>query len=75
MGIGAAPLQIDGGSAEMFGEPASYVGYQDFDGIDSTKCDFNAAGRYLSLRMKHADYRELTLAGLDFEFSRSGKRG
>lgn len=75
MGIGASPLQIDGGSAEMFGEPANYIGYQDFDGVDSTKCDFNAAGRYLSLRMKHADYRELTLAGLDFEFSRTGKRG
>lgn len=74
-GVGAQPLMIDGGSSETFGADAAYLGYQSYDGSTVTKCDFNVAGRFLSLRIKQADYRELTIAGLDFEFGRHGKRG
>lgn len=75
LGTNAQPILIDGGSAENFGWPAEFLGYQEFDGVTNIKCDFNVSGRYLSLRMKHADYRELAMVGLDFEFALNAKRG
>lgn len=75
LGSGAAPLMIDGGSAEAFNDGAVFVGPQPYDGAANTKCDFNAAGRYLSIKITHADYRELSIAGFDLEFMVSGKRG
>lgn len=75
LGTNAAPLSINGGASENYNEAAVFVGAQTFDGITTTKCDFNAAGRYLSLTVNHADYHELTVAGLDFEFAITSKRG
>ncbi|MGY3589374.1 hypothetical protein [Bradyrhizobium sp. USDA 4350] len=75
LGSGAQPLMIDGGSGEAFGDTPVFIGYQPYDGVINTKCDFNVAGRYLSLHIQHADYRELTIAGLDFDFARSARRG
>jgi hypothetical protein len=75
LGEGASPILIDGGAADNFNQDAAFLGYQEFDGVTSTKCDFNVAGRYLSLRIQHNDFRELTLAGIDFEFKTNAKRG
>lgn len=75
LGTGALPLYINGGAGDTFNELPVFVGVQPYDGITNTKCDFNAAGKYLSLVITHADYKELSVAGLDFEFMVSGKRG
>lgn len=75
LGPGAAPLMIDGGAADTYNETAVFIGPQTYDGITNTKCDYNASGRYLSLQFTHNDYRELTIAGLDFEFTVTAKRG
>lgn len=75
LGAGAAPLMIDGGSADQYNEAAVFIGPQPYDGITNTKCDFNAAGKYLSLVITHDDYKELSIAGFDMEFNKTGKRG
>lgn len=75
LGAGAAPIMINGGAGDTYNDPPIFVGDQSYDGVTNTKCDFNAAGKYLSITVSHSDYRELSVAGLDFEFMVSGKRG
>ena len=45
------------------------------NGVDLNKLDYNAAGRYLSIRIKFADYRELSIAGFDLDLKLTAKRG
>lgn len=75
LGANALPIYIDGGAGDTFNDPPTFIGPQLYDGIANTKCDFNVAGKYLSLIITHADYKELSVAGFDFEFMVSGKRG
>jgi hypothetical protein len=75
LGAGAAPLQINGGSGNGFNDPAVFVGYQDYDGTSVTKCDFNTSGRFLSVQLRHNDYRELTITGFDLDIRLTSKRG
>jgi len=35
--------------------------------VDYTKVDFNDGGRFVSFRMRHADYRGFVLTGLDLD--------
>jgi hypothetical protein len=75
LGAGAATLQINGGSGDGFNDPAVFVGYQDYDGDTLTKCDFNTAGRFLSVQIRHNDYREMAITGFDLDIRLTGKRG
>jgi hypothetical protein len=74
LGQGAAPLMIDAGAADYFGAEPAYIGYQPYDGQSAYKCDFNAAGRWLTIRMKHNDYKELSISGFDLDVASLGKR-
>ena len=74
LGAGAANLMIDAGASDGFNQQATYKGYQPYNGADLYKCDFNAAGRWLSYRIQFADYKELTITGLDFDLKATGRR-
>jgi hypothetical protein len=74
LGSGAANLQLAAGASDGFNVPAGLTSYQPYDGNTLYKCDFNVAGRFLSYRVRFADYKELTITGFDFDFSRTGKR-
>jgi hypothetical protein len=76
LGSGAANLMINAGSSDSFNVPATFpVGYQPYNGADLNKLDFNVAGRYLSLRIQFADYKEITIAGFDLDIKVTAKRG
>jgi hypothetical protein len=75
LGAGAASLQINGGSGAAPNDPAVFVGYQPYDGDGMSKCDFNTSGRFLSIQLKHNDFRELTITGFDLEIRLTSKRG
>lgn len=69
---GAAALEFDAGANDYFNQAAVFVGYQTYDGDELYKLDFNAAGRFLSLRMRHVDYRWFRLTGIDIDASIDG---
>lgn len=75
LGTGAAQLMINGGSGDAYNDPAVFIGYQPYDGVTLTKCDFNTAGRYVSLQFMFSDYKEITIAGYDMEIRMTSKRG
>jgi hypothetical protein len=76
LGSGAAPLMIDVGASDSYNVPATFpVGYQAYDGSANNKLDFNVAGRWLSLRIKHDDYKELSISGFDLDLKGGSKRG
>lgn len=74
LGSGSAPLMISAGAAEGFNETPTFTAYQPYDGADNYKLDYNIAGRWLSLRIKYSDYKELTISGLDLDLKRTSKR-
>lgn len=41
---------------------------------DYYKLDYNAAGRYLTLRIEYDDFRNFTLSGMDFDITSLGQR-
>jgi hypothetical protein len=76
LGSGAANLMIDVGVSDSFNVPATFPrGYQPYNGSDLAKLDFNVAGRWLSYRIRHDDYKELSISGLDIELKQTAKRG
>lgn len=74
LGTGASSLLIAAGSADYFGDAATFGDYQAYDGDSNYKLDFNTAGRWLSLRIKFADYRELSISGFDLDIKVTGQR-
>jgi hypothetical protein len=74
LGSGAENLQISAGAADGFNQQPVFSTYQPYNGSDLYKCDFNVAGRYLSLRILFDDYKEMTLTGLDFDLKATGRR-
>lgn len=76
LGSGAAPLMIDVGASDSYNIPATFpVGYQPYDGSANNKLDFNVAGRWLSMRIKFDDYKELSISGFDLDLNGGSKRG
>jgi len=73
LGSGAANLMIDAGSSDGYNVSATFSGYQPYNGNDLYKLDYNVAGRYLSLRIKFSDYRELSISGFDLDLKITGK--
>jgi hypothetical protein len=74
LGLGASPLLIAAGASDYFGGTATFTDYQSYDGGSNYKLDFNVAGRWLSLRIKFADYRELSISGFDLDLHVTGNR-
>lgn len=74
LGPGSAPLMIAAGAADGYNETPTFSDYQPYDGSANYKLDYNIAGRWLSLRFKYSDYKELTLSGLDLDLKRTSRR-
>jgi hypothetical protein len=75
LGSGAANLMIDVGASDTFNVPATFIGYQPYNGADLSKLDYGAAGRWLSIRIKFADYKEMSIVGFDLDIRTTAKRG
>ncbi|MBW7970944.1 hypothetical protein [Bradyrhizobium sp. BR 10289] len=74
LGSGAANLMIDVGVSDTFNSNnPNWTGYQPYDGADLYKLDYNAAGRWLAIRMKFSDYKELTILGFDLDLKITSK--
>lgn len=74
LGSGAANLQISVGAADGYNQTPLFSEYQPYNGSDLYKCDYNVAGRYLSLRILFEDFKEMTLTGLDFDLKATARR-
>ena len=68
-------LQFDIGASDNPNDlnPA-WDGYQPFDGVTKYKLDYNAAGRWLAIRMLWNDWHNFTLTGIDLDIQTTGKR-
>jgi len=73
LGSGASNLMINAGASDGFNQPATFVGWQPYNGNDLYKLDFNVAGRYLSLQIKFSDYKELSVSGFDLDMKVTGQ--
>lgn len=74
LGPSTQPLMIAYGASDYFGQPPVFSDYQPFDANEAYKLDYRAAGRYLSMRIQHNDYREMALTGLDIDMQVLGHR-
>jgi hypothetical protein len=74
LGSASAPLTIAAGGSNSFNVPAVIGAYQPYNGDDLYKLDFNTAGRWLALRIKYSDYKEMAIVGLDLDLFITGKR-
>jgi hypothetical protein len=71
---GAQPISFSFGSADYFNDNVVMSDPQTWDGDTLYKLDYNAAGRYLSMKVTHDDYRYMKLTGIDFDLDVLGER-
>lgn len=64
---GADPLEFSMGSNDFPNQPIAWSDWQTYDGLGLYKLDFNRAGRFLAMRIRHDDYHWMTLSGFDFD--------
>jgi hypothetical protein len=63
------------GAGDTFNVPASgFSAFQTYDGVTNYKCDYRNAGRFLSMKMRYNDYRDMSLSGLDLDLIVTGRR-
>jgi hypothetical protein len=74
MGVGSAPLMFAVGASDFANSPITYSDFQPYDGLDNYKLDFNVAGRFLAIKIQHADFREMSLSGIDVDLINEGQR-
>jgi hypothetical protein len=72
--LGASPISFSFGSADYFNDPVVMSAPQTYDGDTLYRLDYNAAGRYLAMKITHADYHYVNLTGFDFELIQLGER-
>jgi len=71
-GAGAQPLMIAVGTSDYANVAATFSAYQPYDGNLNYKLDFNAGGRFLSMRLLYSDYNEMSLSGFDIDLHATG---
>jgi hypothetical protein len=71
---GALPITFSFGSADFFNDNVVMSSPQTYDGSTLYKLDYNAAGRYLSLDISHADYHYVRLTQFDVDLDVTGER-
>ena len=74
LGVGSAPLEFSVGATDYSNVPVTYSDYQPFDGAENYKLDFNVAGRFLAMKIRHDDFREMSLSGFDLDLIAGGQR-
>jgi hypothetical protein len=70
----AQPIEFTFGAADYFNVPPTFPAYQTYDGQELYKLDYMTAGRYLSMRVRHNDYRSVSLSGLDLDIEITADR-
>lgn len=69
-----ATIDFQFGASDYFSDPAIFYPSMSYDGNTLYKCDFNAAGRYLSLKISFSDYKTMSLSGFDLDLQVTGDR-
>jgi hypothetical protein len=64
---GASAIEFSVGAADYANQSINWSAYQTYDGSTLYKLDFNVAGRYLAVRIRHDDYHYVTLSGFDMD--------
>jgi hypothetical protein len=64
---GADPIEFRVGAADYSNQSIQWKDWQTFDGDSLYKLDFNAAGRFLAINIRHNDYHHVTLSGFDMD--------
>ena len=63
----SAPLSFTVGVTDFPSVPPVFAAPMTYDAHENYYLDFDAAGRFLSLRIDYPDYKSMSLSGLDFE--------
>jgi hypothetical protein len=70
---GASPLSITAGGANNYNDSPTFNDAQTYDGSVYTQIDTNVTGRYLFVRITHADYHYVNLTGFDLDMDTLGE--
>jgi hypothetical protein len=62
---GAGALEFSVGACDYANQSINWSNYQTYNGEELYKLDYNVAGRYLAIRIRHNDYRWFSLTGFD----------
>jgi hypothetical protein len=71
---GAPAMTFTWGSSDAPNVQAVYDHDMTFDGITYNKLDFNAPGKYLSLRITYSGIQDFSLSGWDIDYQVFGHR-
>lgn len=72
--VSADPLEFRFGGADYFNNEPSWSEWQTYDGDELYKLDYTTAGRFLSFQMRHSDWHEFVLSGVDLDIDVLGDR-
>ena len=72
--VGAPPMTFTWGSSDAPNVQAVYDHDMTFDGITYNKLDFNAPGKYLSLKITYTGIQDFSLSGWDIDYQVFGHR-
>lgn len=70
----AEPIEFSFGSNDYFNQAPEFSPWQTYDGNLLYKLDYYAAGRYLSMRVRHDDTSYINMSGIDFDIDILGER-
>lgn len=69
-----ADIEFAFGAADAPNDDITWSDWQTYDGVENTRIDFMTDGHVLAVRMRYADYRTMSLSGLDLDFKIIGQR-
>lgn len=70
---GASSIEFAVGGADNYNDTVTFSDWQTYDGDTYVRCDFNVAGRYLFLKIRHDDYHYVKLTGYDLDILTTGE--
>lgn len=69
---GGEPLEFAFGSSDEFTDQATFSAYQTYE-HGNRKLDYTEGGRYLSMKVRYADYKTASLSGVDLDLISTGE--
>jgi hypothetical protein len=70
----ALPIEFTAGACDYANQTIIYKDWQTYDGQELYKLDFNVAGRFLAIKIRHNDYHWATLSGFDADIELTADR-
>lgn len=70
----AEMIEFQFGAADYPNQSPTMSGWITYDGLELYKCDYMTAGRWLEFRMKHDDYKSISIASFDLDIEVTGDR-